>query len=217
MIWASILFIILTGLAMLCYPGGTVNNHNSVGYSFLQNFFSDLGRYKTFLQKPKLLSLTFFFLSILIVSTVSIRFNLTLTDDLDGEGKHPIVSLLARFFGISYAIAMLGIACTPYDLLLDEHIFVVRVCFSLLIPLSICYTILIYRYKRMPNRYAILFIITAIMLSIYLHILILGPKSNENPYLQTVAQKIIVYSLVFSLMYLAIGAKKYISKEQIID
>ena len=217
MIGASIGFVILTGLAMLCYPGGTVNNHHSVGYSFLQNFFSDLGRYKTFLQQPKLLSLTFFFLGVLIVSSVSIRFNWALTDDLDGEGKHPIVSVLARFFGIAYAIAMLGIACTPYDLFLDEHIFIVRVCFSLLIPLSICYTILIYKYQRMPNRYAILFIITAVMLSIYLYILILGPKSNENPYLQTVAQKVIVYSLVFSLMYLAIGAKKYISKDRVFE
>lgn len=32
MIGASIGFVILTGLAMLCYPGGTVNNHHSVGY-----------------------------------------------------------------------------------------------------------------------------------------------------------------------------------------
>ena len=55
------------------------------------------------------------------------------------------------------------------------------------------------------------------MLSIYLYILILGPKSNENPYLQTVAQKVIVYSLVFSLMYLAIGAKKYISKDRVFE
>lgn len=210
MIIASVLFLMLTGLAMLFYPGGTTNNPNTIGYSFLQNFFSDLGRYKTFLNQPKLMSLSFFFLAVTIVSAVSIRFNWALTDDLDGEGKHPVATILARFFGISYAIAMFGIACTPYDLYLDAHILVVRICFALLIPLSLCYTFLIYKYHQMPNRYATLFIITAIMLSIYLYILIFGAKATENPYLQTVAQKVIVYSLVFSLLYLAIGAKKYI-------
>lgn len=214
MISAAIIFLVLTGLAMLWYPGGTTNDANTSGYSFLQNFFSDLGRFKTFNGETKWGSLILFFVAIAVVSATSLRFNWALTDDLDEEGTHPIATKLARFFGIGYAVTMFLIACTPYDLVLDAHIMVVRVCFALLIPLSLCYTYLIYHYKQLPNRYAILFIITSIMLSIYLYILIFGAKSTENPYLQSVAQKIIVYSLVFSLMYLAIGAKKYIDKPQ---
>ncbi|MDQ2713331.1 MAG: hypothetical protein M3Z08_00285, partial [Chloroflexota bacterium] len=39
-----LLFLLLTVIAMLLYPGGTMANHHSQGYTFFLNFFSDLGR-----------------------------------------------------------------------------------------------------------------------------------------------------------------------------
>ncbi|MCB0727716.1 MAG: hypothetical protein KDD00_09645, partial [Ignavibacteriae bacterium] len=39
----SILFIILTGLAMIAYPGGSLFDKASIHYNFSENFFSDLG------------------------------------------------------------------------------------------------------------------------------------------------------------------------------
>ncbi len=42
-----VLFIGLTVIAMLLYPGGTFNDQTSQGYSFFNNFFSDLGMTRT--------------------------------------------------------------------------------------------------------------------------------------------------------------------------
>jgi hypothetical protein len=40
---ACILFVVLTAVAMLVYPGGTITDHASRGYRFFENYFSDLG------------------------------------------------------------------------------------------------------------------------------------------------------------------------------
>jgi hypothetical protein len=37
------LAVVLTGAAMVVYPGGTMRNPGTNGYSFFQNFLSDLG------------------------------------------------------------------------------------------------------------------------------------------------------------------------------
>src|SRR5439155_2140576 len=41
--WAVIAVAVLTGIAMLLYPGGTGLNPATRGYSFFQNSLSDLG------------------------------------------------------------------------------------------------------------------------------------------------------------------------------
>ena len=41
---ASLAFVVVTILAMFTYAGGTGANPQNPGYSFLTNFFSDLGR-----------------------------------------------------------------------------------------------------------------------------------------------------------------------------
>lgn len=41
--WILAAWVVLTGIAMRLYPGGTVRNPSASGYSFFQNFMSDLG------------------------------------------------------------------------------------------------------------------------------------------------------------------------------
>ena len=43
LIATSILFFILTGIAMIAYPGGSLIDKASIHYNFFDNFFSDLG------------------------------------------------------------------------------------------------------------------------------------------------------------------------------
>ena len=43
--FAIIGFLIFNILAMLTYPGGTLHDSSTVGYSFFNNFLSDLGRF----------------------------------------------------------------------------------------------------------------------------------------------------------------------------
>ena len=46
---ALFIFLICNILAMVYYPGGTINNHESIGYDFFRNFLSQLGRVKAYI------------------------------------------------------------------------------------------------------------------------------------------------------------------------
>ena len=53
----AILFVIFQGLGMLSYPGGTIHDQSTVGYSFTSNFFSDMGAYEARNGDPNYLSM----------------------------------------------------------------------------------------------------------------------------------------------------------------
>ena len=44
LLYASAQFVVLTVAAMLAYPGGNAQDPRAAGYSFFENFFSDLGQ-----------------------------------------------------------------------------------------------------------------------------------------------------------------------------
>ena len=61
------LFILLQILGMLVYPGGTMHDSSTMGYSLSQNFFSDMGAYVARNGDPNYLSMIFFAFSLTIV------------------------------------------------------------------------------------------------------------------------------------------------------
>ena len=63
----SILFVVFQGLGMLSYPGGTIHNSETQGYSFTSNFFSDMGAYEARNGEPNYLSMIFFSISLMLV------------------------------------------------------------------------------------------------------------------------------------------------------
>ena len=64
---ASIFFVIFQGLGMMLYPGGTIHDLSTTGYSFTSNFFSDMGAYEAKNGEPNYLSMIFFSISLILV------------------------------------------------------------------------------------------------------------------------------------------------------
>ena len=64
------LFIIFNIIAMFVYPGSTFLNNSSEGYSFTQNFLSDLGRTMSFSGQINYFSAQFFNMSLILAGTV---------------------------------------------------------------------------------------------------------------------------------------------------
>ena len=50
-LFGPIQFIVLSTVAMFYYGGGTAWNHDALGYTFWQNFLSDLGRTVSYSRK----------------------------------------------------------------------------------------------------------------------------------------------------------------------
>lgn len=64
-----ILFVLLTAVAMFCFPGGVVGDPSRQGYAFFANFFSDLGRTRTLSGQSNLASMVLFIIAIVLLAT----------------------------------------------------------------------------------------------------------------------------------------------------
>ena len=65
--YSMIIFLVLNILAMLLYPGGNINNPDQIGYSFSNNFFSDLGMSISHSNENNIISCLLFNLSLCII------------------------------------------------------------------------------------------------------------------------------------------------------
>lgn len=70
---------ILNILAMIFYLGGTSSDAEKSAYSFLENFFSDLGMVSTYRGEPNTLSASLFASALVVVGHVLMLFFLLLS------------------------------------------------------------------------------------------------------------------------------------------
>ena len=71
-------FILFNIFAMLAYPGGTLDNPSILGFSFFNNFLSDLGRFNSWGQSQNFYSQLFFNSTMIIAGIVFAFFFLNL-------------------------------------------------------------------------------------------------------------------------------------------
>lgn len=196
---------------MIYFPGGTILDHYTKGYSFFNNFFSELGRWRTHLGETKWISFYCFELALIFHSVAMLVFNLYFLKCTNSKELNSTAYYTALVSGSLFPFLLTGIALTPCDLLLPQHMDFVYAGFGSLVPLSLSYTILIRKHDLLPNKYGNVMLLIVIAISVYILIMKLGPNPHEVPYVQQTAQKIIVYSMIFCLLYLAQGCIKYLS------
>lgn len=208
--FSCIAFIVLTSIGMLAFPGGTMLDHNTVGYSFFNNFLSELGRWRSWHGGPQWISFFSLDSALLLQATALFLFNIHFLRATNSIELHKTAYYTALISGCAFPFFLAGIALTPCDLYLPYHMFCVRVGFGLLIPLSFSYTVLIRSHHLLPNKYGN--IMMTIVLAIFLYVLLIffGPDPHKVGYVQQTAQKIIVYSMIFSLLYLSTGCMKFL-------
>ena len=88
------LFVALNIAAMLLYPGSTYRNHLTSGYSFTENFLSDLGRTLTYSGEVNFLSAQLFNMSLILAGAVFTLFYLHIFKILSENQK--ILTLIGR-------------------------------------------------------------------------------------------------------------------------
>ncbi len=197
---------------MLYFPGGTILDHNTKGYSFFNNFFSELGRWRAISGETKWISFYTFTISVVMQAIAMFIFNLYFLRKIKSIHLHRGAHYTALASGFVFPFLLAGIGLTPCDVFLPQHMFCVKAGFSLLLPMSISYTLLIRKHHILPNRYGNVMLSIVFGIGIYLVMLFSGPDPHKIPYVQQTAQKIIVYSMVFSLLYLSSGALRFLQE-----
>lgn len=211
--YTILIFILFNFFAMIFYPGGTINNPDTSGYSFTQNFFSDLGNSISHSGEKNTISFILFNFSLSLCGVTFILLFYSIRSAFNST----ILTFLATLFGVLGGISCIGVAFTPADLLLAPHIFFANGIFRGLCIASIFYSILIFRNRSIDNKYAYGFIIFGIMVLIYILISELGPNPRLYPgalKIQVVSQKMIALWLFLSIYFYSIGLGKHLYENQ---
>ena len=204
------IFIVLNITAMIFYPGSTFRNNLTSGYSFTQNFLSDLGRTITFSKEINFLSSFLFNISLILAGGVFIMFYLHVRKVFN-SGKQNIMALLGSFFGILGGLSLAGVGFTPADLYLDVHIICANWLFRFMFVASFFYTIVIFLHPTFENKYSFGYLFFTISILLYILISELGPGPNVNQFalmLQVVSQKMILLIFMGAIYIQTLGLQK---------
>ena len=211
----AIQFFVSSTIAMMVYPGGTIHNRMSEGYSFFDNYFSDLGRTRAWNRQPNHLSNRFFQSSLIIVGTSLVLFFMILPSFFKSS-EAQFIAVVAAMCGIIAALCYIGIALTPLDYNYYRHTLFVRAGFITFLSMCFFYATAIFNEPNYPNRYAWALLIFAGVLFVQVAIMLGGPRSWSSPQalrLQATAQKIVVYAEILCMLYQLIGALKIRSQK----
>jgi hypothetical protein len=203
-------FVLLTLVAMLAYPGGTVTDHSTQGYRFSENFFSDLGRILARNGQSNLPSMAMFVLGLSGAAAALGIFFISYAQYFSQPIYLRILAWLGSATGVASAICFLGIAWTPTDLNRFLHVQFVLWAFRLFLVAVIFYIPTLLLGSQLPRQQAIVLLVFAGLLAAYLVLLTSGPRADspDGLLIQAVGQKIIVYASIVSIGLLAWWTQK---------
>ena len=212
---AGLLFVVLTGLAMLLYPGSSDIYRHTHGYSFTVNFFSDLGATRTYAHQVNAASAVLFMIALAGVglAVIFFSFNGPAIARLAGSGAW--AGGAARVCGIVSGVAFVGIAATPDNVSDAVHIIFVQVAFGFLLLFVALLTVQQVA-GRWQARYVVPNIVYLVVLAAYVVLLFFGPDIDtlHGLEIQAIGQKIIVYASILNISIQAYGARAFFLRPQ---
>lgn len=207
----SLVFALLTGLAMFTYPGGSKFDRLSLQYDFFQNFFSDLGSTVTYSGKANALS-NIFFITALSGFGISLIYFSRIWRAIDTDvHKFKSLGYISNLFLIITGLGFMGIAITPWNKYMDYHMFFIKATFVSLLCWTFIIIILQLRNHKMRGL-VMNNVIFFLILLYYVTLLFKGPKIDtvDGLQFQAIAQKIIVYLTALNLFIQAFGIKAFL-------
>jgi hypothetical protein len=120
--WTILASMVLGGLAMLLYPGGTRRDPSTIGYRFFQNFLSDLGNTVSFSGQSNRVSSTLgLTVCTLLVPTV-LACVLAFVRLYSSSRSRRKIAIAAAMLTTISCVGMTGVAMSPGNLALTRHV-----------------------------------------------------------------------------------------------
>ncbi len=206
--WGCGLFVALTFIAMLFYPGGTITDPATRGYSFFNNFFSELGFVYT--RGSNWVAAILFFVALTLAGAGLVLFFAAFRQFFSHNPTSDRFSRLGSLFGVVSGMCFIGVALVPGDVWLDGHIQFVLWAFRTFPVAAVMYAIAIFRDPHYPKRFGGVFVLFGLLLVGYMLLLELGPDytTPQGMVIQATGQKTIVYASIISIWIQALGARQ---------
>jgi hypothetical membrane protein len=201
-------FVVLSAVAMPFYPGATYSDNSTTGYTFTQNFFSDLGRTAAHDGDPNTVSMLLFIVALSLAGLSLIVFFLTVPPHFAGNRTARRLSIIGSIVGVISGLGFIGIAATPADVNLTVHRLFVYIAFTGFLLVVFCYSAAILKSRAYPRAYAYAYLAYAVVLAVYLVLLFSGPEveTTRGLTIQAVGQKVVVYTGIVCVVIQSWGA-----------
>ena len=205
-ILSIVIFIICVLLGALTYDGGNSLELNAPGYSFSNNYLSDLGRIKSISGMENSIPYYCFNGSLIILSAIFSVFFLYLPCLYDESHRVQSISRIGSCFGFLAGICFAGVALTPTDLFFTSHKFFANWLYRLL-----CLSMFFYSFVYIlmeKNNILFSFIFSLIGLVVAFKIILsdfgLANLFSEPHTIRVLAQKIASIALVIGVPMMTI-------------
>jgi hypothetical membrane protein len=199
--WALVIALMLAGGSVLSYPGGTLRDESAPGYSFSQNFLSDLGSTVAFNGERNVVGAVLFGLSVLILVLVLACSIVAAVRLLSATpGARPFARL-AALAGILVCAGFLGVALTPGNRAWNLHIAFSKLAFRTFPVATALLAIATARDARFRPRATVGWVTLTIVLAGLIAMSRVGPTADTEHGLvtQVMAQKIMAVSVLVVL------------------
>ena len=201
--WAITIATLLAIGAMLRYPGGTPRDPATSGYTFLQNFLSDLGMTVAYDGRSNRLGALLFVssLGILIVGLGS-----ALLAIVKLHSRHPASRRLARaaaVVGVLVCASFVGVAATPENRVMALHVQFTLFAFRAFPAGALFFALASFADPAFPRRVTVAWLVLTLVLAAYVVMLGWGPNvmTTHGLGIQVAAQKIVTVCGVLLLAY----------------
>ena len=214
---AIVLFIFLVMVGAISYEGGHRLNLNSEGYSFSNNYLSDLGRVNTVAGMDNYIPFLCFNSALIILSVVFSFYFLFLPSIYDESAEIQNISRVGSVFGFLASLCFAGVAYTPADLFIDAHIFFADWLFRLMNMTIVFYAMTYIMMKK--NYFIFSFIFGIVALVVTAHIILsdfgLAKFFDEPHTVRVLSQKAATISLLISVPLMTVYNQKRLSSHPI--
>jgi hypothetical membrane protein len=196
-------YLVMTGVAIALFPGGTYHDPLSHGYSWTRNFFSDLGRSHAYGDGDITASRWLFSLSLTMVGLIFLPFGVAWRSVLQAKTATRVASLTGTIGAVTAGISYVVIAWTPWDLYLHIHTNAVYCGFGGLLLMSLSFGVAMALTAGYPRSGAVVMLALAAAALGYLYLLFFGPsyKTPTGLTIQVIGQKFIVASQVVVILF----------------
>ena len=206
--FACVVFVISTVIAMLLYPGGSVADPNSRGYSFFHNFFSSLGLTVAVNGDPNTWSLVLFVGALILAGLGLAWFFVAVPQFYRRTRAQTALSLAGSLFGVLSGLCYIGVALTPANLVPGPHGRFTLWAFQAFLLTAVLYAVATWFNQAYPKVYAWVYVGFAVLLAGYVWLMLSGPDSDtvRGAMIQATGQKIIVYAAICCMLIQSVGA-----------
>jgi hypothetical membrane protein len=207
---AILWFVVCAGAGMALYPGGTRLDPGTVGYSFTQNAFSDLGRTVARNGEPNTVSATLFVLGLTPAGLGLAGFFVALLPLVSKHSRTKGVAWFGCAAGIVAGVAYVAVAWTPANRLPFEHVMAQNWAFRSFLVASVLLGFVTARSTVFSFRTAAAWWMFGVLLLAFILIGIFGPsrRTEAGLVLQVVAQKAIVFSALVIVAFQSYEAER---------